>query len=429
MQIDFQCTELRNGLRIATSRMPHVESVSMGVWVGVGSRYESRRLAGLSHFIEHLVFKGTRKRTARDISYAIEGRGGYFNAFTQEESTCYYARVATEHAWKVFDILADMYLHPRMASNDIDKERDVILEEIMMYRDRPHHIVEEMLADSLWSGHALGRSILGTPGTIQRVSRKEIMDFKSTKYVPGNSVIALAGNLDHDHCVREVQKRLGTVRSRPRPRFSHVSTKTSQRHVAAATRPVEQAHLAMGFRIFGRTDRRRYATKLISVLLGENMSSRLFQVIREKHGLAYSVHSSIQLFDDTGAFYIQAGLDRNSVGKALALVARELERLKEKPVGRQELQRAKDYSTGQIRINLESTSSQMMWIGENLTTYGEFTQPEVVIKRLNAVSAETIQRVATQIFKRRKMSVALVGPDAAEDYEKAAHHELKDLAS
>ncbi|NKB25557.1 MAG: insulinase family protein [Kiritimatiellae bacterium] len=410
MKLNVNKTTLPNGIRVVSASMPHVESVAMGVWVGVGGRYEPKAISGMSHFIEHLLFKGTKKRSAQEISQAIEGRGGYFNAFTQEESTCYYARITSDHAWNTLDILCDMYLNARFDKVDIDKERGVIIEEIIMYADQPHHLVQDILGELLWANHALGRPLIGTPENIRRVTRKEILDFKNKKYVSNNTVITFAGKIDHAACVHQVAKRLGSIKKRTKPSFTRVTSKTVQKRVAVASKEIEQSHLAIGVKLFGRKDPRRFAAKLLSIILGENMSSRLFQIVREKYGLAYSIHSSVQLFDDTGVFIISVGLDRLQTDKAIALIFKELNRIKEKPVSKSELKRAKDYTIGQMQIGLESTAHQMMWIGENMMSYGECIQPSELIQRIETITSEHILKLAKQLFKRHRISIALVTP-------------------
>ena len=393
--------------------MPHAGSVAIGVWVGAGGRYEPANLSGVSHFIEHLLFKGTTNRTAREISQAIEGRGGYFNAFTQEESTCYYARVAHEHAWDVLEILTDMYSHPRFDLTEIHKERGVIIEEIMMYRDRPHNLVEELIGELLWSKHPLGRSLLGTPETVRAISQKNIRTFKSSHYVPANTVLVFAGPLSHQDCLEQTKKQLGRLKKKQKPRFARITPSTPQQTSSVISKEIEQTHLAMAVRLFGRHDDRRYAMKLLSVVLGENMSSRLFQSIREKFGLAYSVSSSTHFFSDTGVLMIQAGLDRTRTLKALQLIVRELTRLKDHAIKPKELKNAVDYTTGQIRIGLESTTSQMMWVGENVLSYGSSKQPEQVIENMKNVTTEDIHRVAKESLRRGAVSVAMIAPDDA----------------
>ena len=427
MILNFAETKLPNGIRVATAEMPNIESVAMGVWVGVGGRYEDKRLSGVSHFIEHLLFKGTKTRSAKDISQAIEGRGGYFNAFTQEESTCYYARISAEHMKSTFAILADMYLNPKFAAEDIDKERGVIIEEIMMYKDQPQHLVQEILGELLWQDHPLGRPLIGTTDTVGNVSRAEILHFKATKYVADNTVVVLAGKVDHDACVKHVGELLGHVRGTRKPMYSRVTKQTAQKDVHVFAKDIEQTHIALGIRLFGRHDNRRYALKLLSIILGENMSSRLFQVVREKHGLAYSIHSSVQLFDETGVLDIQAGVDCDRISKAVELILSEVAKFKDKPVGASELRRAKDYAIGQLRIGLESTSSQMMWVGENLMSYGRFIQPDEVIRKIEAVSEKDIHRVAGEVLNSKNLSVAMITPGGNDKHAELIRNKMSAL--
>lgn len=406
-----EMSELTNGVRVITSSMDYVESVSLGVWVASGGRYETESINGVSHFVEHLLFKGTATRSARDISRAIEGRGGYLNAFTQEENTCYFARVAYDQMASATDVLCDMYLNPRLAPEDVDKERDVIVEEIMMYRDQPHHVVHELLTSALWQGHPLGLPISGTPESLDALKRKDVADYLRSHYVPGNTVIAAAGKVDHGACVDLVSRLIGRRRKREVPKADPVTPRTQQKPSTCQSRSVEQTHAALGYRLFGRLDPRRYPLRVLNAVLGENMSSRLFQVVRETHGLAYSVHSSCHLYQDTGALLISAGLDRKRSGRALQLIAREVRKLKTRRIGRDELRRAKDYVIGQIRLSLESTSHQMMWLGDNILTHGRFVSPDDVIRKVERVTAEDIQDVAVEVFTPTNVTMALVGPE------------------
>jgi predicted Zn-dependent peptidase len=425
--MDVQLTTLPGGLRVATARMPQVDSVSIGVWVAVGGRHEPTALCGASHFIEHLLFKGTARRSARDISQAVEGRGGDLNAFTQEESTCYYARVAADHAWAALNVLGDMYHRPRFDPADVDKERDVIIEEIMMYRDQPHHQVEEWLGELLWDGHPLGRPLTGRLETLKRLNRTRLVGFKEALYTPRNTVVAFAGRVDHAACVERVRREWGTCRGGRAAGGRRVDGGVGQNRLRVQTKDIEQAHLAMGFRLFGRNDPRRYALRLLSVVLGENMSSRLFQVVREKHGLAYAIQSGVHLYADTGVLGISAGLDRCRLDKAIDLVVREIVRMKAAPVGARELQRAKDYAVGQLRLGLEGTTNQMIWIGDNYTTFGRFVSPEECIDALRAVTAADLRRLAGEVLRASRVSVALIAPDlgpAAEQRVEAALRRL-----
>ena len=417
--LDYQETKLSNGVQVLTARMPQVQSVACGVWVGVGGRYESVRQSGASHFIEHLLFKGTTRRSARAISQAIEGRGGYLNAFTQEEATCYYTRISARHARTGLDILADMFMNARFAPADIDRERGVIIEEIMMYRDQPQQLVQDFLGELMWVNHPVGRPLIGTPENIARMTRDELCAFRQGKYTGGNTRVAYAGQVDHAECVEQVQARLAGLPGRRAPGYRSVDGRTQQHPLRVHTKDIEQTHLAVGFRLFGRRDPRRFRLKLLSVVLGENMSSRLFQLVREKHGLAYSVHSGMHLFDDTGGLVISAGLERARTEKALQLIFGEIARLKDQPVSARELKRAKDYATGQLEIGMESTIHQMMWIGENNLTFGRLIQPEEVMAELQAVTPEDIQELAREICRPERVSVAMVSPIAETAQEQA----------
>ncbi len=414
-----QLTTLPNGVRVITAPQPDAESVAVGFWVGVGGRHETPAVAGASHFIEHMLFKGTRRRTAREISQAIEGRGGYLNAYTQEDATCYYARIPHERLGEAFDVLADMYCEPKFAPSDIDRERGVIIEELRMGHDQPQQVVQEQLMDGLWSGHPLGRPLVGTERTLKAMVRADLDGFRRRHYQPGNTVFGMAGRLDHAACVALVKDAIGRQPAGRVCSFKPVDRTVPQKRFRSARRKIEQVHAAIGFRGFGRHDHRRFALRMLNSILGENMSSRLFQIVREKHGLAYAVQSSFQLFDDTGATVISAGLDRARAADALRLIAREVARMRAKPVSRDELQRARDYLQGQFRLGLEGTGSQMQWIGDTLINYGRFVKPDEVLKHLMAVTPEEMRQVAAELFVPRRLTLSLVVPEKDSADEKA----------
>ena len=407
-------TELSNGVRVVTAPMPHMESVALGVWIGVGGRYESKRLCGISHFIEHLLFKGTTRRSAKQISQTVEGVGGYLNAFTGEESTCFYAKASYRHLDILLDVIGDMYLHPKFAVADIDKERRVIKEELLMYRDQPDHYVHELLTETLWPDHPLGRSLAGTPASLDGIVRATLLDFKRRSYSAGNTIVAVAGHCEHDDIVARVEQMLPVARAARPPRFEPARDGQRRARLRFLSKAVEQTHLAIAVRGFSRHDPRRYALKLASVILGENMSSRLFQTIREKHGLAYSIQSSTSYFSDTGALVISAGLDTKRLPKALRLVLQELGKLAKRPPSAEELRRAKDYAIGQMRLGLESTSNQMMWIGEHLLAYGFVQSPDEIEAKIEAVTTDQIQEVAAAIFRNNRLNVAVITPSKDE---------------
>ena len=403
-------TTLANGVRVITSTMPSVESVALGIWVGVGARYETQGTSGISHFIEHLLFKGTRSRSARDISQEIEGRGGYLNAFTQEENTCYYARVAYDHQDSALDVLTDMVRRPKLDPVEINKERGVILEEIMMYRDQPQHVVQEMLTAALWPGHPLGRPVIGSPVSLTKQDRSVIRAFRAEHYVPGNMVVSLAGRVEHEACVKQVRGLFGAARGKAGRAYRRVTPSVKQTQCDLQSKDIEQTHVAMGFRVFGHHDSRRYALRILNAVLGENMSSRLFQVVRERHGLAYSVQSGVHLYTDTGVLEISAGLERKRSVKAVELILKEVARMTARPMGRAELQRAKDYSIGQLRLGLERPASQMLWLGDNLMSYDRFIPPDEVVDKLRRVTASDVQTLAGSVFRARHVSMAMLTP-------------------
>jgi predicted Zn-dependent peptidase len=417
----FKITQLRSGVRVTTAEMPHMESVAVGVWVGVGGRYESARLSGIAHFIEHLLFKGTQRRSAKQISQTVEGVGGYLNAFTGEETTCYYAKASHRHLDTLLDVLGDMYRHPKFAVADIDKERGVIKEELLMYRDQPDHYVHELLTETLWPEHPLGRSLTGTPQTLDAMDRRVFLDFKEKKYVAANTVLAVAGHCRHEDVVARAEKWLALSGNGRSPRFEPVREAQRSARLRFHTKNCEQSHLAIGIRGYSRHDARRYSMKLLSVILGENMSSRLFQVIREQHGLAYSVQSSTSYFDDTGAVVVSAGLDTKRLERALKLILAEMHKIAKQPPSPVELRRAKDYAIGQMRLGLESTANRMMWLGEHLLAYGTIQTPEEVERRIGAVTGEDVQKVAGELFRDNRLNVAVITPSKD---EKAIHNLL-----
>lgn len=406
----YRVTQLPNGLRVATSEMPTMESVCLGVWVGVGGRYETDRHSGVSHFIEHLLFKGTRRRTAKQISQTVEGIGGYLNAFTGEEHTCYYAKASHRHFDTLLDVLADMYQHPRFAAADIAKERGVIKEELLMYRDQPDHYVQELLTETLWPDQPLGRPLVGTVKSLDATDRAALLAFKEDKYVPASTIVAVAGRCQHDDIVVRTGKAFGGNGRGRVASFTPARGHQRAPRLRVLSKNVEQTHLALAVRGFSRHDERRFAAKLLSVILGENMSSRLFQVIREQHGLAYSIQSSGSYFDDTGAFIVSAGLDTKRLPRALQLILRELRKLSRQPPPAAELRRAKDYAIGQMRLGLESTSNQMMWLGEHLLAYGFIRTPDQIEQRIEAVTADDVQAVAGDLFRDQRLNAAIITP-------------------
>lgn len=399
-----------NGLRLGYAPMPETAGVSLGAWVGVGARHEPARLNGVCHFIEHLLFKGTRRRTARAIAEAVEGGGGSSDAYTQEDLTCYYARVPAERQEEMLEILIEMLTQPRLAPDDLERERRVIAEEIVMYRDQPAHRAEDLLLESLWPNHPLGRTITGTEASLARMTRPATRDFWHAKYQPANLVIALAGAVDRERTERVIRRRLGSRPSGVAARARPAPLRWPQRHFVCEGRETDQCHLSLGFRTFGRRDPRRYALRLFSVLAGETASSRLFQAVREDRGWAYSVSSQVHLFDETGCFGVEAGLETSRAAAALRLIGRELRRLATRGPEEAELRRARDYAIGQLRLGLESASSRLGWVGEQTLCYDRVLEPERVVAALQRVSLDEVRSVAAHVLRAARASVALVVP-------------------
>jgi predicted Zn-dependent peptidase len=406
----YKVTTLKNGLTVVTAEMPHMTSVSLGLWVGVGGRYEAAQLNGVCHFIEHLLFKGTKKRSALQISQDVEGIGGYLNAFTSEEMTCYHSKARHDRFAELLDVLTDMFLDSKFDPADIDKERNVIKEELTMYLDQPHHHVQELLNETLWPDQPLGRPLTGTPQTLDNLTRSSLVNYQRTNYVADRTVISAAGRLKHGEVVKAVSRLAARFPQGREPDFSLADPRQKEPRINLFTKKTEQTQLALGVRTCSRHDPRRYALRLLNTILGENMSSRLFQVIREDRGLAYSIYSSSSHFEDAGSMTISAGLDLRNLTKAMTLIMHELEKLTHAPASQGELRRARDYVIGQIDLGLESTDNQMMMLGEQWLGYGELVSPEEIKRRVSKVTTAEIRAVARDFFRPENLNLALVSP-------------------
>ncbi len=406
----YQVSRLKNGLRVATVNMPHRASVSLGIWVGVGGRYESAEISGISHFIEHMLFKGTKRRSAKEISQAVEGVGGYLNAFTTEEITCFYAKACHDHLPELWNVLSDMFLNSTFDKGELSKERNVIKEELAMYLDQPQSYVQELLNETMWAGQPLGRSITGTEKTLDTMNSAGLIAYQRNNYASEGSLVVAAGKVDHAELVRLVERSASRFSTAPRPVFAPATVDQKVPRVKLFTKVTEQTQIALGIRTSSRHDESRFALRLLNTMLGENMSSRLFQTVREDHGLAYSIYSAQSAFDDVGTLTISAGLETEKLEKALRLIMLGLQGFVEKPVTSTELRRARDYVIGQMEMSLENTESQMMWAGENLLAYGRTIEPAEVKARLAEVRPSAIQALARLYFRPEQMSLALVSP-------------------
>jgi predicted Zn-dependent peptidase len=406
----YRLTQLQNGLTVATAEMSHMMSVSVGLWLGVGSRYEPARCNGVCHFIEHLLFKGTSRRSAKEISQAIEGIGGSLNAFTSEELTCFHARACHDRLEELLDVLMDMFLDSKFDPVEIEKEREVIKEEMAMYLDEPQHHVQELLNATLWPDQPLGRPITGTQKTLDAMTRAGLLGYLRDHYVTGNALIVATGKLKHRRFVRAVARYAARFNTAARPDFTPARSDQREPRIRLFTKKTEQTQIALGIRTCSRHDKRRYAVRLLNTILGENMSSRLFQIVREDRGLAYSIYSIPSFYADTGDLVISAGLDAENLSKTLQLIRLELRRMTKAPPSAAELRRARDYVLGQIDLSLESTESQMNWLGEQVLGYGRVFDPAEIKRRLRKVTPGEIRSVARDFFQPERMNLALVSP-------------------
>ena len=406
----FQKTTLDNGLRVLTAPMPHLRSVAISFFIGTGSRYETDPQAGISHFIEHLVFRGTTRRpTSHDISVAIEGVGGILNGGTDKELTLYWCKVARPHFAMAFDVLTDMLLNAKFDPADIDKERGVVIEEIKMNNDAPSQRVGMLIEELLWHGHPLGRDIIGTPESIKAMTRDMFLDYLASQYQPSHTVLALAGNVEHNEMVTAAVQALGKWTDRkPRPKFLPYQEKPAQR-VKIETRDTEQVQLCLGLPGLSLLDPKRFRLDLLNVILGEGMSSRLFAEIRDKLGLAYSIHSYLDHLLDTGALVISAGVETKNLKLAVTSILEQLARLKD-PVPEEELTKAKEYSKGRLLLRMEDSYSVAGWMGGQEILTGRIRTVDEVVRIIDAITVRELQELARELLVGDKVRLSVVGP-------------------
>ena len=401
-------TTLKNGIRIVSKKMPHARSVSMGVWVNVGARDESELESGLSHFIEHMIFKGTRKRSAFQIAKEFDAIGGHTNAFTAMETTCYHARVMDTHTDTMVEILSDIFINSAFDSAEIDKERPVILQEIGMVEDSPEEYVHVLSGYNFWGENPLGRSILGSPNNIIQFDAQMIKKFFQRLYQPERIVIAAAGKLDHNRLVDLVQPAFETIK--PGNGFPQRIPPQGCSVVDLTHRDLEQMHICLNATGLSITDPRRYTFSLLNTILGGNMSSRLFQEVREKRGLAYSVYSFISSHGDTGMFGVYAGVAPKQAQETTRLVLDEINRLREKRVDASELKGAIEYTKGGLMLASESIDNQMVRSAQNEIHFGCEIPLQKIIENVEAVTREDILELANDLFHPRQMALTLLGP-------------------
>ena len=411
----YQKTILDNGLRVLTAAMPHTRSVSICIFIGVGSRYETEPGAGISHFIEHLCFKGTQKRpTSREISAAIEGVGGILNGGTDKELSLYWCKVAQHHFHLALEVLADMLLHSRFDPRDIESERQVIIEEINMEKDSPSQLVNMLVDELLWPNHPLGRDTAGSKQSVAAISREMLLDYRANHYSPGNTVVAIAGAGKHREMVTTVSQALGNWTSpKPHPEYSaYKEQKFPQLRIER--KETEQTHLCLALSGLSLLHPKRFILDLLNVILGEGMSSRLFAEIRDRLGLAYSIHSYVEHFLDTGSVTIHAGVEPKNLQVAIKAVLEQLSQLKE-PVPEAELSKAKELSKGRLLLRMEDSHSVAGWMGGQEILTGQILSVDQVMSIIDAITAEELRQIAQELLLESQLRLAVVGPVAEDE--------------
>jgi predicted Zn-dependent peptidase len=401
---------LPNGLRIVTETITYVQSAAIGVWVGVGARDESDDLRGISHVIEHMLFKGTPTRNAQQIADEIDSVGGDINAFTTKESTCYHVRVLSEHVPLGIDILSDMFLNSIIDPEELGREKNVILEEIKRRDDEPDDLVHDVFAETMWPAHVLGKSVIGTPETVTALQADDLRQYMRHRYTPDTIVVAAAGNLDHDEIVAMVGERFGHLTGRKGDWRGVESAAQFVPGIAYIDKPVEQINFVMGVAAFSQLSEDRYKLSVLDSVLGGSMSSRLFQEIREKRGLAYSVGSYTQCYREGGYFAVHAGTSPDTAEQVVDLAKQELRNVRDNNITQAELDRAKNQFRGSIVMGQESMNSRMTRIGRNELIFDRVIPIDEIMSRVNAVRLDDIAQVADFLFGQETYAMATVGP-------------------
>ena len=401
-------TALPNGLTVITEEMEHIRSVCIGIWVKTGSRDEDKQWNGISHFVEHMVFKGTEHRTAEEIARQVDSIGGNIDAFTAKECVSFSIKVLDEHLPIALDVLSDLVLNPTFTADDIVRERGVILEEIKMDEDSPDYLVHEIFTQNFWKDHALGRPILGTRDTVKRFERDPVRDFYRQRFVPGNVIIAAAGHLNHGHFVELVDKHFSNMKPQ-RNGFHSAPPEIVPKIVLRNKKSLEQVQICVGVPSYPITHEKRHSSYILNTLLGGGMSSRLFQNIRERQGLAYSIYSDLNPYRDTGCLSVYAGTSRASATKVVESVVSEFRNLKSAEVPADELRRSKDQLKGSLMLSLESSGARMSNLARQEMYFDQFYGLDELIAKIESVTAEELWHLANQFFQTENVAVTILG--------------------
>lgn len=415
-------TTLDNGLKVLADPMAHMESVAIGVWIRAGGRYENRKTSGISHLLEHLLFKGTLTRDMKTIKQEIEGRGGSFNGFTSEENTCYLVKLLAKDACLGIDILSDMVLNPKLDEKEIAKEKDVIVEEINMYKDMPAQHVHEILAEMMWPDQPLGMPLAGTVESVKAITREMVVSYKEACYNPRNMLLVVAGNMSERALDEKAKQFFSQAKAKKASEFKPADTAQEHQRLILHTKDTEQTHMALGIHATDRFHPEKHILSILNIILGANMSSRLFHIVRDEMALCYEISSSIRRYEDCGSFVVGAGVDQKKLVKALEVILKEIGRMKVEPVDKGELQRAKEYYKGQLLFALEDTMSRMLWVGEKVIAGETDLEPKSILAKVDAVQVGDIMRVADGVFKDEHLNLAVIGPIKQDSNLKEALH-------
>jgi len=407
----FKKTKLKNGLRIITAPMAGTETATIVVMVGVGSRYETEKQAGISHFIEHMMFKGTKKRpTAFAISSELDAIGGEFNAFTSKDATGYYAKADARHADVILDVISDMYLNSKFEQEEIDREKGTIIQEINMYEDNPMRSIGDVFEGMLYAGNNLGRDIAGYKETVKSFNRGDFVSYMKRFYVANDTVIAVAGKIDEKKVISSIKKCFDGFSSGKKASVSRMKEGQKKPEIKVKFKKTDQTHFIIGTRAFDRNDDRRYALSLLSIILGGNMSSRLFIEVRERRGLAYYVRTTTDLFEDCGYIATQAGVEHENLEKALKVILEGYKKISETKVSDEELSRAKEYIKGKSVMGLEASDEMALFLVNQELEKERIMEQEEIFKKIDKVTTDDIMEVAREVFKAESLNLAVIGP-------------------
>jgi predicted Zn-dependent peptidase len=399
---------LPNGVRIVTEEIPYVRSVSIGIWVAAGSRDESARNNGVAHFIEHMLFKGTDKRTAKEIAETLDAVGGQLNAFTSKEYTCYYAKVLDEHFDISVDLLTDMFFNSSFKEEEIEKEKNVIIEEIKMYEDAPDELVHDFFANTMWRGHALGRPVIGSKKNIRDMTREDLLEFKNRFYSSKSIVVAVVGNVKHEEAIEKLAPFFENLKNQPEER--RYTSPKPQARVFSKKKDTEQLHLCIGTPGLALDDEKGHVLHIMNSVLGGGISSRLFQKIREERGLAYSVYSYQSSYRDTGLFSVYAGLSRHNSNNVISIIGKEMKSLRVKGITQKELIRTKQQLIGNLHLGLENVSNRMSRLGKSELCLNRVVTIDEAVEKINAVTLDDVKDLAERFFQSDNIVFSSIGP-------------------